>query len=97
MVYLYQVIKSNLKTIYTLTFSSQGRACALQWFHLNYSMKNLVDIDYAYSEFGKNFIPIVTVSFFMAWNSLNTFLWKCRLQSALVGASSERHHQSQYF
>lgn len=30
MTYLCQVIKSNLKTIYTLTLPSQGIACAMQ-------------------------------------------------------------------
>lgn len=33
--------KSNLQTIYKLRLSSQGTACTMQWFYLNYSMKNL--------------------------------------------------------
>ena len=41
MVYPCQVIKSDLKTIYTLTSSSQGGTRAMHWFHLNYSMKYL--------------------------------------------------------
>lgn len=90
MIYLCQVIKSNLKTIYTLILPSQGRACAMQQFHLNYSVKNLgwilimLKVNSAKTSNQFRFL------FFMARNSLHTSLWNCRLQIAQVCLRSRR-------